>query len=126
MTVSDAGIGVAPDELPRLFERTFRSACAREQGIEGAGLGLYITRQIVEAHGGSIVAQAGKTTGLSVRFTVPMTTTATTVADASSQVGSHEPHGGEERDDYRDDNASMSPSGCRNGASVTISAARCG
>ncbi len=74
ITVSDSGIGVAADELPRLFERTFRATSAQQQGIAGAGLGLYIARQIVEAHGGTISAHAATTGGLKVSIRLPVLT----------------------------------------------------
>lgn len=50
--VSDSGIGIPPDELPRIFNKYFRSSVA--QGFKGTGLGLTISKAIVEAHGGSI------------------------------------------------------------------------
>lgn len=52
--VSDTGIGVSPEESERLFDRFFRSQGALEREIQGTGLGLYISRAIVEAHGGRI------------------------------------------------------------------------
>jgi PAS domain S-box-containing protein len=50
--VRDSGIGIEPRALPRIFERFERAVSGRKYG--GLGIGLYITRQIVEAHGGSI------------------------------------------------------------------------
>jgi signal transduction histidine kinase len=52
--VSDTGIGISERERERLFERFFRAQSALEQQIQGTGLGLYITRAIVDAHGGRI------------------------------------------------------------------------
>jgi len=52
VTVADHGPGIAQDELDRVFERFYRSPTATRK--EGLGLGLYITRLLVEAHGGSI------------------------------------------------------------------------
>jgi signal transduction histidine kinase len=52
--VSDTGIGISADDSERLFERFFRSQSALEREIQGTGLGLYISRAIVEAHGGRI------------------------------------------------------------------------
>jgi signal transduction histidine kinase len=52
--VSDTGIGISEQERERLFERFFRSQNALERQIQGTGLGLYISKAIVEAHGGRI------------------------------------------------------------------------
>jgi len=52
--VSDTGIGISQEDGERLFERFFRSQSALEREIQGTGLGLYISRAIVEAHGGRI------------------------------------------------------------------------
>ncbi len=56
--VSDTGIGIPEDERERLFERFFRSQTALERQIQGTGLGLYISKAIVEAHGGRIGVQS--------------------------------------------------------------------
>jgi signal transduction histidine kinase len=52
--ISDTGIGIAELERERLFERFFRSQTALDRQIQGTGLGLYISKAIVEAHGGRI------------------------------------------------------------------------
>ena len=63
-----AGRGVAPEELPRLFERFHRSADS-----PGTGLGLVIARDLVRAHGGEIAASSeGEGRGMTVRFTLPV------------------------------------------------------
>jgi PAS domain S-box-containing protein len=73
LTVSDTGIGIAPEFLPHIFER-FRQADAgttRERG--GLGLGLAIARQLVEIHGGTIVASsAGRGAGSTFTMTLPI------------------------------------------------------
>ena len=56
--VSDTGIGIPEDERERLFERFFRSQTALERQIQGTGLGLYISKAIVDAHGGRIGVQS--------------------------------------------------------------------
>jgi PAS domain S-box-containing protein len=55
LVVNDHGIGIAPDDLARIFERFERTSASKNYG--GLGLGLYITRQIVEQHRGSIRAE---------------------------------------------------------------------
>jgi signal transduction histidine kinase len=54
VSVRDCGLGIAPDELPHLFNRFYR--VARTRGLEGSGLGLYVCQGIVAAHGGRIWA----------------------------------------------------------------------
>lgn len=54
--VRDHGIGVPPEELPKLFERFTRGSNARRQKISGTGIGLFIVRMIVERHGGQVGA----------------------------------------------------------------------
>jgi two-component system phosphate regulon sensor histidine kinase PhoR len=56
--VSDTGIGIPDVEREKLFERFFRSQTALERQIQGTGLGLYISKAIVEAHGGRIGVQS--------------------------------------------------------------------
>jgi PAS domain S-box-containing protein len=56
LSVSDRGPGIAPEELPRLFERYYRARSAVR--AEGLGLGLFITRKLVEAHGWRIEAES--------------------------------------------------------------------
>ena len=52
----DHGPGIAEDDLPHVFDRFYRAAAAR--GLPGSGLGLAIVRQVAEAHGGSVAAEA--------------------------------------------------------------------
>jgi signal transduction histidine kinase len=52
--VSDDGVGIDEADLPRLFDRFFRTNQATTAAVQGAGLGLTIARRIVEEHGGEI------------------------------------------------------------------------
>jgi signal transduction histidine kinase len=71
-TVRDTGIGIAPEDLPHIFDRFWRADPARSRTGErpGTGLGLAITKWIAEAHGGSITVQSrpGRGTVFTVRL----------------------------------------------------------
>jgi signal transduction histidine kinase len=69
VTVSDQGIGIDAETLPRLFGRFYRSEAARDRRLPGLGLGLYVTRSLVEAHGGRIWAESSGA-GQGSRFVV--------------------------------------------------------
>ena len=68
--VSDEGEGIEAKDLPHIFDRFYRSTNAVKQ-TKGAGLGLYLARAIVEAHGGRIWADAGTGTGARICFSLP-------------------------------------------------------
>ncbi|HEU4853243.1 MAG TPA: PAS domain-containing sensor histidine kinase [Telluria sp.] len=67
--VEDEGAGLAADELPRLTEKAFRGRNAL--GIAGSGMGLYMAKTVVEAHGGSLSAGNGANCGAIFRITLP-------------------------------------------------------
>ena len=67
VAVTDAGEGIPAEALPRVFERFYQADKSRRRS-RGAGLGLAITKEIVEAHGGTITAES--VVGLGTRFTV--------------------------------------------------------
>jgi two-component system, OmpR family, phosphate regulon sensor histidine kinase PhoR len=68
--VKDSGVGIAPDALPRIFERFYKADKARSGG--GTGLGLSIARHLVEAHGGKIWAESMVGQGSTFNFTIPL------------------------------------------------------
>jgi two-component system NarL family sensor kinase len=67
--VLDNGPGITEDELPYLFERFYQGQSDRQ--AKGSGLGLYLTRQIIEAHGGTIWAENRKSQGALFGFRLP-------------------------------------------------------
>ena len=69
-SVKDTGIGIAVDDLPRIFERFFKVDRARSTG--GTGLGLAISRHLVEAHGGIIWAESIEGRGSTFSFSIPV------------------------------------------------------
>lgn len=68
--VSDEGPGIEAKDLPHIFDRFYRSTNAVKY-TKGAGLGLYLTRAIVEAHGGRIWADASSGSGARICFSLP-------------------------------------------------------
>jgi signal transduction histidine kinase len=69
LSVADQGPGIPADALPRLFERFYRGQHSAGEG--GLGLGLYISRMLVEAHGGAIRAASRPGTGSIFTVTLP-------------------------------------------------------
>lgn len=72
LEVEDSGIGMTQDETELIYGRFFRAHSARESAIPGVGLGLAITKAIVEGHGGTI--QCASTPGAGTTFTVTLPT----------------------------------------------------
>jgi signal transduction histidine kinase len=72
LEVDDTGVGIPVDEQQHLFERFFRSSSATENAIPGTGLGLTITKAIVERHGGEIEVESAENAGTTVRVRLPL------------------------------------------------------
>ena len=66
---SDTGPGIAPEHLPHIFDRFYKTDRSRRDG--GTGLGLAIVKQIITAHGGEIVVESQEDSGSTFRLTVP-------------------------------------------------------
>jgi PAS domain S-box-containing protein len=76
--VSDQGVGLPEDELDRIFERFYRVEGALSRKTQGTGLGLYLARAVVEAHGGQIFVESKPGKGSTFRFTLPRESTPAT------------------------------------------------
>jgi signal transduction histidine kinase len=85
LSVRDHGIGIAPADRERIFERFERAASARHYG--GLGLGLYITRQVVEAHGGTIWVASHAGAGSTFSVELPLETPRREVREARDAAG---------------------------------------
>ena len=68
--ISDDGIGIAEEHLPRLFERFYRTDDARNRDVGGTGLGLAICKHIIEAHGETIHVRSKLNVGTTLGFTL--------------------------------------------------------
>jgi two-component system phosphate regulon sensor histidine kinase PhoR len=68
--VRDTGVGIAPEDLPHIFERFYKADHARSGG--GTGLGLAIAKHLVERHGGQIAATSQPDQGTIVTFSLPL------------------------------------------------------
>lgn len=71
ITVRDTGIGIAPEHIPLIFNRSFRVSASRTPGQGGSGLGLAIVKGIVERHGGEIRCESAPGKGSQFAITLP-------------------------------------------------------
>ncbi len=74
VSVSDTGIGIPAEQYQQLFTRFFRASTALAHGIKGTGLGLAVTKAIVDAHHGTLTATPAEPTGTTFTFTLPTAT----------------------------------------------------
>ncbi|QBR91708.1 ATP-binding protein [Nocardioides euryhalodurans] len=74
LVITDQGVGVAAEELPRVFERLYRGAHAVAAHLPGAGLGLPIVKGIVDAHGGDIDVESEQGRGTRFVVRIPLAT----------------------------------------------------
>ncbi|MEI7438074.1 MAG: HAMP domain-containing sensor histidine kinase [Thermoleophilia bacterium] len=72
INVSDTGAGIASQHLPFVFQRFYRGDAARSG--PGSGLGLALVKHIIEAHGGTVVAESDGATGTTIRVVLPLST----------------------------------------------------
>jgi signal transduction histidine kinase len=69
--VADTGVGIDPQDIPRVFERFYRADNSRSRATGGAGIGLSIAKAIVESHGGTISAVSQPGRGSEFLITLP-------------------------------------------------------
>lgn len=84
--VSDRGIGIPADELSQVFERFHRGRQVSSTNYGGLGLGLYITKQIIERHGGSIWVESKEGQGTTFYFSLPATDEASAAVEPRQAV----------------------------------------
>jgi signal transduction histidine kinase len=72
VVVTDTGVGIAPQDLTKVFERFYQGQKTQEGILTGTGLGLAITKEIIEGHRGSISAESKLGSGASFIFTLPL------------------------------------------------------
>ncbi|MGF1495482.1 MAG: sensor histidine kinase [Elainellaceae cyanobacterium] len=72
VAVSDTGIGIAAEDLPHVFERFWRADRSRDRHSGGTGIGLAISRRLVELQGGTILVQSEPGRGSTFRFSLPV------------------------------------------------------
>jgi two-component system sensor histidine kinase BaeS len=72
--VADTGTGIAPEDLPSVFDRFWRAEKSRSRRTGGSGLGLPIVRQLVAAHGGTVTVTSEPGVGSVFTLRLPCTT----------------------------------------------------
>jgi signal transduction histidine kinase len=71
ITVADRGMGIPAEDIPHLFERFYRAGNTDEQHISGMGIGLYIVKEIVSLHGGSVEVESKPGSGSTFTVYLP-------------------------------------------------------
>ena len=75
MEVRDTGAGISAEQLPHIFEKFYQADNQRSARAAGSGLGLAIAKQIVEAHGGSILCESTPGVGTTFSIALPVRVT---------------------------------------------------
>lgn len=91
LKVSDTGMGISPQDLPRIFDKFYQADSSPTREQSGTGLGLSISRELVTAHGGRMWVESSRGKGTTFSFTLPLWPE----KGASHERGSGQPAGGE-------------------------------
>jgi len=89
VTVRDTGIGVRPEDLPLLFREFEQLNPVQRDGMEGTGLGLVLTKRLVELHGGSIAVASQLGQGSTFTVLLPLESTASTIDGHQNELSRH-------------------------------------
>lgn len=74
LSITDTGVGIPEQELPRVFDRFHRVETARSRTFEGTGIGLALVKELVKLHGGTVSASSSGSRGSTFRVTIPLGT----------------------------------------------------
>ena len=83
IAVTDSGVGIASQDLPKIFDKFFQGHAGAQK--KGSGLGLAIVQHIIQAHGGSIRTESGQSTGTTFYILLPVQETAATHSVATPE-----------------------------------------
>jgi signal transduction histidine kinase len=72
LDVQDHGMGIPRDALPKLFQRFYRAENAEQQHISGMGIGLYVVKEIVSLHGGTVAVESAEGVGSTFKVRLPL------------------------------------------------------
>jgi signal transduction histidine kinase len=73
ITVQDTGMGIAKEDIPRVFSRFWRSDASRERAAGGLGVGLSLTKEIIDRHNGTISVDSEEGVGTTFTLHLPLT-----------------------------------------------------
>lgn len=82
ISIQDTGVGISAEEIPKLFTKFHRSTDTLKYDYEGVGIGLYLTKLIIEKHGGSIEVESKLNAGTVFKITLPVVMAAATKASS--------------------------------------------
>ena len=81
ISISDTGVGMSAEDKQRVFDRFYRASTARENAVQGIGVGLSIVKSIVDAHGGEITIESEQGRGTTIGLSLPRTRETTPPAE---------------------------------------------